>query len=395
MAWKHTPAAAATAAAPLPAAQAAPVGHPLPPPTAAPSATLPQMQAPAAPTPAAAEPQKRRRRSAAEIAAANAAAAAPAPAPAPAQAPAVPAASWQPQPAQQQVIAAPTLANPAPAVLQGGFLSLFTPVDPTKTAAAAIKRIAEQKGGEPNIFPTIGQVGGDTGGMFDRDEMNEEGSDDDLPTGRDAFVGILIAYRILVLAWPKGSSGPGGPKTTPRWQAVISANEGAAADIAASAFKKYAFRTNRPEQKGAAEPFFDSLCHPSMAVEALMFEPQAGLMCVRSCWTYDSLSFTNDQIIAAFPNGTMSPAPVQVEPHTWTTSGSKKRPTGWTAHGVKFNLPPAQNVPAEVTQAVQAFSQFYAQEGQNPDLREAMDDWCRHTLTADQLATLQQIAHGA
>ncbi len=392
MNWKYNaPGSAATAAAP--ATQAAPVGHPLPPPTSAPAA-LPQMQQPPAPTPAAGEPTKapRKRRGAAEIAAANAATAAAAQ---PATAAAVPAQSWQPQPAPAAVITAPAIANPAPTVLQGGFLSLFTPTDPTKTAAAAIKRIAELKGGQPNDFPTIGLTGGDTGGMFDYDEMNEEGSDDDLPTGRTSFVGVLIAYRILCIAWPRGASGPGGPKTTPKWQSVISANEGAAAEVAAAAFKRYSFRTTRPEQKGAAEPFYDSLCHPSMAVEALIFEPEAGLMCVRSCWTHDSLAFTNDQIIAAFPNGTMSPAPVQVEPHTWTTAGSKKRPTGWTAHGIKFNLPPAQGVPPEVTAAVQAFSAFYAQAGNNPDLIEALHDWCKHSLTADQLATLQQIANGA
>lgn len=413
MSWKFSsPAAGAAAPATgAPAVQPA-ATHPLPPPTAA--AALPAVGAPApagvAPAPAP-EPTRRRRRSASEIAA-DAAKAAPVPATQPAAAPMV---AYQPttpatQPAaaprayQPTPLLTPTVYQPTPAATPatlpaGGWLALFTPVDPSRTAGAAVAAIAAQKGGEPNIFPTIALTGGDAGGLFDYDDMNEEGSDDSLPTGRKPFSAVLLTYRLLVLGWPRAASGAGGPKVTPRFQGIISAVEGEAADIATAAQKKYQFRTGRPEQRGAPEPFYDALCHPAIAIEALCFEPEAGLIAVRSTYTYESMVFTNSQINNAFPKNekgipVISAQPVIIQPETWKTKGSKKQPDGWLEHGIKISAATAP-LSAEIQQTVEAFRQFYAQAGMNPDLGQAISDWCKHTLSVNDLDILRQIAYNA
>ncbi len=382
------PAAAAPAAAPI-----IPAAHPLPPPVTA--ATLPAMQVPAAATatPGVETPAPRKtRRRASDVTA---------PGPTPAANPLATAAAAAPIAAvatpMAMIPAAPVAPTQnAPAVLPaGGWLSLFTPVDPGKTAGAAIAAVGEQVGGEPNIFPTIVMKGGKTGGMFDYDAMNEEGSDDDLPTGRKPFSAILLTYRILFLGWPAAYY-EGGPKHTPRYQGVISANEGEAADLATAALKKYQFRTTRPD-KGVPEPFYDSLCHPALAIEALMFLPNAGIIAARSVYSYDSLIFTNAQINGAFPKNPagiplIQPCPVTVEPESWQTAGSKKQPNGWSEHGIKCIVPVVGQVNPEITATVLAFQEFYSKAGMDADLGQAMSDWCEHTVTPQMLDVLRQIA---
>ncbi len=404
MSWKYTKGAPS-------GAQPAPATHALPPPVGAPAPaaalpvyTAPPAQAPApaapqvaAPAPAAEAAKPRRRRSASEIAAAQAVAPAAAPlaqqtmfAPPAALPPA--SATVQPQMAVATVVQ-PTTSN-TPAVLPaGGFLALFTPIDPKKTASAAVRAIADQVGGELNLFPTIDLTGGKTGGMFDYNDMNEEGSDDDLPNGRKQFVGILFGYRYVVLGWP-ATFVENGPKRSPRMRGIISSNEGEAADLLTRAFKKYQFRS-RPATKGDPEPFFDDRVHPAACVEALMFVPGSGIMCVRSTWTYESMTSTNDQIDAAFPNGQVTPTPVVVGTDTWQTKGSKGQPGGWTEHCVTFTPPNTSMKPevqAEINAAVAEFSKFYAEAGQDPALGEVMGKWCKHDMSVQFLEFLSEIA---
>ncbi len=339
----------------------------------------------------AAEAPKRRRR-ASEMAAA----AAPAPAP-------VAPTPVQQQAAVQQQVMVPTVIPQAstPATLPaGGWLSMLVPADPSRTAGAAVALVAAQQGGEPNIFPTIFVTGGVSGGgMFDYDEMNEDGSNDSLPSGRDKFAAILLTYRLVVLGWPRGSTGKGGPKVQPKFRGVVASDQGDIADIAATAAKRYQFRLGRPgpENKGAPEPVWDALCHPSMAVEALCFEPEAGIMVVRSTFTYESMTFTNDQINGALPKNEkgvplIGPTPVTVETHTWKTKGSKGRPEGWDEHGVLFK---AATLPlsAEINVAVEAFTSFYQQAGMDQDLAQSTIDWCKHTLSPNDLEILRAITN--
>lgn len=312
-------------------------------------------------------------------------------------APAAPAVA-QPQMAVATVMQ-PTVAPRAPSVLPaGGFLALFTPVDPKKTASAAVRAIADQVGGEPNIFPTIDLTGGKTGGLFDYNDMNEEGSDDALPNGRKQFVGILFGYRYITLGWP-ATYVENGPKRSPRMRGVVSSGEGEAAELLTRAFKRYQFRT-RPPNKGDPEPFYDSRIHPAACVEALMFVPGAGIMCVRSTWTYDSMTATNDQIDAAFPKGEdqipqIVPTPVVVGTDSWQTKGSKGQPGGWAEHCVTFTPPNTSMKPetqAEINAAAAEFTQFYAEAGQDPTLGESMAKWCKHDMPVQFLEFLSEIA---
>jgi hypothetical protein len=411
MAWKFNqpgagaPAAQPAAAAPQPAAASAvtaPAQHPLAPPTA-----LPAMQTPpAAQPPAAAEPapkQPRKRRSASEMAAAAPAPTAPAAQPAAVMpqlqtaAPTAPAAAPVTVPAQPLAVIPAQASAGLPAVLPaGGWLTMFTPQDPSRTSGSAVIAAASQKGGEPNIFPTVYLTGGDQGGMLDYDEMNEEGSDDALPTGRKPFGAILMTYRHVVLGWPRGAN-PNGPKVQPRFRGIIGALNPAEADIATNAQRKYQFRQGRPKDKGAPEPFYDSLCHPAMAVEALLFEPEAGIMVVRSTFTFESMSATTAQINGAFPKNEKGQpiicgTPVTVQPRSWKVE-SKSQPNGWLEHGVDYTPAPAP-LSAEMQQVVAAFQGFYQQAGMNQELFAALSEWAKHTLSQHDLDVLQQIING-
>lgn len=197
-----TPAAAAPPAQPAAAAPPAQPAQPAQPATAAappPPTFADQAAAPAQP---AAPPATRRRRAAPEATAAApaqpAAAAAPPAQPAPAQT-APPA-----QPATTAVAAPPV--NFAALYAPGGALSVFGA--PKVNGLAAIVSQAQARG-EPNLFPTVYVTSGATGGLFDTDAMNPEGSDADLPTGRKPIDAILLGYRLFVTCWPHVGSDTG------------------------------------------------------------------------------------------------------------------------------------------------------------------------------------------
>lgn len=401
MAFRYSAPPAAGAA--QPAAPAAPA-HPLPPPAAVPAAqpaavqqqpaaTLPPVQAappvqPAAGAPAAAPTAGRRRGRPPAQPAAQAAAPAQPVAPA-----AAPAAQFQP-PVQvaQPMVPAPVAAPAQPLALPaGGWLAAVTPAPSQRTALAAVAEVAAQQGGEPNLFPTIELLGGSNGGMFDRDTMNEEGTSDDLPSGRTKFYGVLMTFRYLLLMWPAGYQQ--GVKRQPLFRAIVSASQPEAAQILIAAQKKYQMRA-RPPVQGGPEPFYDQTGHPSTAIEALVFEPRVGIMVVRSAMSYDSVVFTNNQLMAAFPNGQIAPTPVLIEPTSWTTPGSKKQPAGWLEHGIKITPPTIPPAP-EMQNAAAIFSQFAQQTATDAELTSMLQEWCAHTLAPDQLARLQAIASGA
>lgn len=390
MAWKYSSPAGATQPAVVPQ-------HPLPPPApiAAPAApvlqqatVLPPVQSPppAQPVAEAPAPSGRRRRGASQVAAAQ---------------PAV-----QPAPvAQSGVVMQPTpVAAPAQlSIPGGGWLTMFSlppGSTPGPSALTAVAEVAEIKGGEPNLFPTIELSGGSTGGMFDYDEMNEEGTDDDLPTGRKAFVGVLLAYRFAIIAWPAGYQK--GVKRQPAWQATLSMNRAQEVSIATEAFKQYTMR-QRPAVQGGAEPRYDipgGSGHPQMAIEALVFEPKVGLMVVRSCWTYESMTSTTTSMGLAFPKQlgadgkeypVVSPTPVTINPHSFKTKGSKKQPDGWDEHAIVFTAPTLP-LSAEIQQVAAIFQQFYAQAAQDAELKDMLNEWMGHTLTPEQAQALQQIA---
>ncbi len=375
-------------------AAAQPAAHPLPPPVAqaapaatwtgaAPVAGLPPVQPPPAAQPAATQPATpaapgRKRRGASQVAAA-----------APQAAPVA-----QAQPMQQaQVITQPAAAAPQMLALPANsWLVTFAPTPGGRSALDVVAAVAEQTGGEQNLFPTIELMGGTTGGMFDHDTMNEEGTNAHLPTGKVRMAGVLISFRYLFLLWPAGRKQ--GTKQRPMYRSTIAANQAEAAELLAAALKNFQMRTRPP--KDSPEPRYDIPTGPghlSAAVEALVFEPGLGLMCVRSAWTYDSFVNTNNNLKVAFPHGLGVPMPVWVENYTWQTDGSKGQPTGWPEHAIKFTPPTAGAVEPQLQNAAAVFSQFANQNAQDPELTSMLNEWAQHEMTPDQANTLNVIAN--
>ncbi len=369
---------------------AAPAAHPLTPPAPIAGALPPVQPAPAAqppPAPAAGAPAAtataapRRRRGASQAAAAAA--------------PAAPAAGVPQQPAYQapapqaQVITQPAQPLALPA---NSWLSTFAPTPGGRSALDVVGAVAEEIGGEPNLFPTIELMGGTTGGMFDHDTMNEEGINAHLPTGKVRLAGVLLSFRYLFLLWPAGRKQ--GVKQRPMYRSVVAANQADAAELLAAALKNFQMRTRPP--KDTPEPRYDIPTGPghlSAAVEALVFEPAVGLMCVRSAWTYDSFVHTNNNLKAAFPHGLGVPMPVWVENYTWQTDGSKGQPGGWPEHAIKFTPPTAGAVEPQLQNAAGVFSQFANATAQDAELMGMLNEWAQHELTPEQGATLQLIAN--
>lgn len=387
MNWKNFGKPAAPPAAAAPATQPAAVAPPAapatisPPAAAAQPATLPPLTQPAdtQPPAAPAAPKTRGRprtvkpadpamvaATASEMGASVSATAAPA------------------APAQQPVATTAIVIPPG-----GGMLAqMLAPKAPVRIAAAAITEAAESGGGEPNIFPTLVLSGGPTGGALQLDEMNEEHSDDDLQEGRRPIYGVLFGFRYNTLVWPKAAV-EGAPKSKPSWRAALAPTGVDDAVLLQNAFAAYQFRARQQTAPGQPRSFdddvWDPLGHPSANVELLIFEAKAGLMCVKTTWTYDSFISTNKQIAGVYPDGAIKPVPVKITPVSEKRS-SKSR--DWMEH----YLAVGHSVDPDAHAAWQAFGAFAQQAGGDPDLNEALTEWSKHTLTDQQREALSLMA---
>ncbi len=273
-------------------------------------------------------------------------------------------------------VAAPPAAVSAPQY--GGFLGVIVPSSPVKSTLQVMIE-GRTAPGEPNIFPTIELVGGNTGGMLDNSEMNEEGANADLPIGRGAIVGILLGYRTTVIAWPQAFK-EGQAKSRPRWQGNFPSHETDIGDLVQAACQKYTFR-NREHNT-----MYDAAGHPSITLELMVFEPKVGLLCIRTTGTYDSAIETGTYVHGAFPNGQVQPVPVRIVPQSAPRS-SKTR--NWTEH---FLVVQQHLGTPETAKAMEAFNAFYSQAGNDQSLIEAMQDWNKNSLTPEMIAALESIA---
>jgi len=323
--------------------------------------------------------------------------------PAPAAAPAAPVAPRRRAPPKEAAPAATTVitptveTNPAPApaattrrapaqvTVQAtaqvaalpGFLALL---QPKNAGPSALQRIVDgkQAAGEPNLFPTVYLVGGEQGGQMAAHAMNPEGSDADLPVGKDPVNCVLLAIRFEVLFWPK--AWVRGIKMSPRGKAIINYDEIDAIDAMQLAVQRYAFRSR------AAQDKYDVAGHPSALIECLVYDTQAGLYCYQSAGTYDSMFRTSEELALAFPNAV--PTPIVLEPKTYTTPGSKTQ-APWPEHFYHIT----QDANSDASKEVQAsFNKFITENGSDPELLKAIAAWSKHTLSADQLDCLRQIA---
>lgn len=264
----------------------------------------------------------------------------------------------------------------------GMLAKMLTPSAPVQLAAASVAAIAEAGGGEPNIFPTLSLLGGDTGGIFDLDQMNQEHSDDDLPVGRKPIHGVLIGYRMLALCWPKAYNK--NAKITPKWRAHVSGDAAEDADLLTQAFRAYQFRTRLPPGSREADPW-DQVGHPAACVELLVFTQTAGLICLRSTWTYDSFTSTSKEVAGAWPDGSIKPIPVLIEPITEHRESKNQK---WDEHYIKI----AHHMSAETQAAWSSLIEFNQQASADADLNQALTDWSTSALTTEQRDTLANIA---
>lgn len=363
MAWSFNKNAAA--AAPAPAAQPAAAGA-VPPPAPATTAhaqTLPPLTQPAAPQPAAsvATPPKPRGRPRAQAESPQTAA----PASTAVSAPVI----------HDAVVVAPS---------GGGMLAkMLTPSAPGRLAAAAVTAIAEAGGGELNIFPTLMLAGGTGGGGLKLDKMNEEHSDDDLQEGTKPIHAVLIGYRYLVLCWPQVYK-EGGQKMTPKWRAVVGGDSNEDADLLTQAFRAYQFRSRPPKDSKEVDTW-DQVGHPAASVELLVFVPSAGLICLKSTWTYDSFTSTSKEIAGAWPDGVVKPIPVLIQPVTEERESKTMR---WKEHYLKIS----HHISPETQFAYTKLVEFNQQAGSDADLNQALTDWASTSLTNEQRDTLSNIA---
>jgi hypothetical protein len=275
--------------------------------------------------------------------------------------------------------AAPAPAAALPAVQAfSGFLGVIVPSTPqARTLTGAIVN-GQTAAGEPNIFPTLDLLGGTSGGMLDLNEMNQEGSDDDLQVGRKPIYGVLLGYRLLMVLWPQAYK-EGQAKQRPRSQGSLPSTEVEAGDIVQAAAQRYTFRNRAEEAK------YDQYGHPSVILELFAFEEKAGLFCVRTSGTYDSMLETSKFVNTAFPNGQIQPTPVKIEP---VTEPRQSKTRAWNEHYLQVT----QHIGAETAPAREAFNRFYQDAGNDPDLTAAMQEWNKMTVTPEQIEALRQIA---
>jgi hypothetical protein len=351
MVWKRNAPAAASAAAPSTGAPPPPTAPPAP--AAAAPAALPPVATPPPTAPAAAAPPvataPRRSRRTAE-----------------APAPATPA----------TVTTAGAVAMAAPAL--PGFLALLAPKNPQAKSSLAILVDGRTAAGEPNIFPTVYMKGGDTGGSFLAHEMNVEGASADLPLGKDPVLCILLGVRFEILLWPKAYER--GVKMVPSSKAILSYDEAEAVDAAQQAAQRYQFRNRQTQDQ------YDMVGHPTLALEMLVYDPQAGIYAIQTPSSYEAVFNTGKELLQAFPE--VRPTPVMIQPITYQTKGSKGN-APWAEHYYKV----AQASNAAGMEEIKAeFNKFLAQSGSDPELNAAIAAWSKHTLTAEQLAKLKQIA---
>jgi hypothetical protein len=376
-----TPAPAVDHGAPPPPLAATP--PPAQPAAAAPPPTFADQSAPAAP-PAqpAAPPVTRRRRAGAAVETVPAQPAAAAAAPPPAQ-PAAAAQPAKPATATTAVTTAPAV-NLAALYAPGGALSVFGA--PKVNGLAAIVSQAQARG-EPNLFPTVYVTSGATGGLFDTDAMNPEGSDADLPTGRKPIDCILFGYRLFVTNWPHAASDQGNGEA-PKWKGNIGHLDGELFALAMAAMKKY--QMSKGAGKERLGQVFDAYGHPQLALELLVCEAGAGLMVIRSCATYQSVIETANQLMSLYcgegKDGSIYAEAVRVENYTEQV---KSKGREWLEHW------PTLKVIDRSSPAAQAAGATFASLMASPETQEIQADifkWASTSLLDEHLDQLEAIS---
>lgn len=173
-------------------------------------------------------------------------------------------------------------ASPEPAPepeSSGGALSILD--DSPEAEGASLLAMAEaassEGGGGGMLFPVIQISGGESGGQYKLlGEVPKEAARMFMPvTSDDPVEGVLVGYRVEMIAWPAGKKSDEGSTTTPAWSAVLPATAVASArDLFLKASEAFNFT------KGADKHKFDfdasDVGHLRPSFQALVFVPNPG-----------------------------------------------------------------------------------------------------------------------
>jgi hypothetical protein len=364
--------AAAPAAVPQPAAPAPSFTPPA-------QSALPPVQQPAAPAPpgggipAIPEPPKRTRKP-------RAAPAAAAPAPQPAA----------PAPATTAVVETSAPAGGALSVLPAGSWMHALMAQRVAPAASGLGRAMSRlqgSGGVPNVFPTMYMT---EVGLFDRDAMNPEGSDANLPVGREPFYAVYLGCRLKIVCWPKAADRNSANRESPRWQANIGEDQPDWLEIAGQAISAYQF-TNKDRRPA----LFDALGHPRGSLELLWFDPEAGIIVTRTQNLVNAMNATWANLMSSFPqapglDGVMQsvvgPFPAMVSPGASESINSKSGQQ-WEEYPIQIT----QQASGDGLAAWQAFEQWIATGGYTAEVDKALREWSASTITPEQVEILRGV----
>jgi hypothetical protein len=306
-------------------------------------------------------------------------------------------------PAAVNVVAAAPAAA-AVGIAAGSFLAQFMAnLTQPSASAQALSRWQDAMtsgGGEPNLFPQLTLT---DRGLFDRDQMNVEGTDVDLPVGRDAWFAVFLGYRMSVLAWPKAGE-RNGPKQQPLWKAVVGSDNVDAMDMVAAAVKEYTY--TKKDRKAA---LYDTLAHPKAAVELMWYEGRldngryvGDIITTRTTPTLHSVTVTIDNLMLALPRvkgadgndyPTLAPFVARVQPSDKLELQSKAEK--WEEYAISISpltTSDTQETVAAFAAAKAAFDHWLQNGGYTADVDAKIKQWNQTTLTQEQGDVLYQVS---
>ncbi len=272
-----------------------------------------------------------------------------------------------------------------PQVALPGFLAKFVPTAQQQPLAVAFA-LANVSGSEPNIFPTSFITSGSNGGSLKLDEMNPEGSNANMHDGSKPQYCVVIGYRMLMTIWSKAYNKDDKDRPAPLWKAVVGPNDGDLGALAIDAVKNYQYRNRALNER------FDPFGHPSLSVEFLCFDPQAGLYATRTCTSVESATRSLDTHTRGLPDIDNDPAkgkivvpyPAKIEIVPFDV-GSKSN--AWKDYHFfiqRFQGPETQSAATE-------FQQFISTAASDPDLMADVEAWLGTTVSPAQQQALEQI----
>lgn len=230
--------------------------------------------------------------------------------------------------------------------------------------AAKAEQSSEGGGGSPMLFPTIQVTGGESGGQWKLvGDVPKEVARMFMPvTGADTLDGVLVGYRVELIAWPQGKRGDDEETTRPAWTAVLPGTAPAnLRDLFMAAAEAFNFTPGADKHK------FDfaasGVGHIRPSFQALVFVPgPGGCVVVQPPALYPSWMETVETLVRCVDpkSGRLGRFPVRV--------GIKSRP-------IKYNNGNSNKVHRLVFDK--------AMDSQGQEWHESFNAWRAHALDQD------------